>query len=143
MLLPLAWGCEADFPLLVLIAGSLRTQNNIVSVILWPKDGISVKNILPRVKSLSGSVCGKLLSNDNKFLLAQRERIMAIKSKEDRVSQTRQGPVWPEGSPWYQVGSSPAWGRSGRMSWSHTVHTLLDTLPRFSLVCCVLTFAMS
>lgn len=107
MLLPLAWGVKAGFPLLVLRVGSLRIQNNVVSGILWPEDGMSVKNFLPRVKSLLGSVRGKLLSNADKFLLAQRERIMAIKSKEDRLSQTRQGPVWPEGSPWYQVGPSP------------------------------------
>lgn len=46
-------------------------QKNIVSIILWQKDGTDDKNILPLVESVSCSIHGMSLSDDSKFLLAE------------------------------------------------------------------------
>lgn len=53
------------------IVGSIQMQKNIVSIILWQKDGTDDKNILPLVESVSCSVHGMSLSDDSKFLLAE------------------------------------------------------------------------
>lgn len=63
---------------------------------------------------------------------------MAIKSKEERVSHTRQRPVWPEGSPLESHGAIPIVGRVSTIvgrQWVHIIHMLFDTLLSFSLVC--------
>lgn len=46
-----SWGYKAHFSLLMSILGMIKMQNNIISVILWQKNGMDGKNILPLVKS--------------------------------------------------------------------------------------------
>lgn len=53
------------------IVGNIQMQNDIVSIILWQKDRMNDKNILPLVKSVSCNVRGMLLSDDSKFLLTE------------------------------------------------------------------------
>lgn len=46
------WGHKAYFSLLMSILGMIKMQNNIISIILWQKDGMNGENILPLIKSL-------------------------------------------------------------------------------------------
>ena len=115
-LFPLAWGYSVCFSLLTSIVGTIKIQKNIVGIIIGQEDGESGKNMLLLVKSLSCRVCGLLLSGDNKFVLTEGEGVVAVNCKEGRVSQTRKGPVWPEGSPWCWVGPFPFRGQSGQLS---------------------------
>lgn len=84
-----------------------------------------------------------LLSNGSKFLLT--ERVMALKSKEGRVSQTRQGRCGLRGAPGIRWDHSHVRRIRTNVlghSWVHTIYMQFDTLLNFPLVYYMLTLVM-
>ena len=119
--------CPQSFPSLTSLLGTIKIQNNNMSIILWQKDGINDKDILPTVK-----VCFRTVTTHSYWLRESYSHKISRRVRLGSDLLVSSGTILTVGRLRTKVLGH---------SWVYSIHMLFDMLLSPSLVY-DLTFVM-